>query len=257
MCHIWMGALTARAAFPILGLILKEDAVFRKLLALGLLVCLLSGSAIASERPHYITQYTNGSREEKRIAITIDDWYEPEMLPEFLDVANEYGCKLTLYPIGINVRPKEGPFWQRAIDEGHELGNHSNTHKNLEDAGRDTIMAQLNNMEKRLEEALGHPHTMNTVRYPFGAGRFNGTRGAFAKAVSDAGYSHVALWDIDSTDAKQILKKVENGSIILLHGRKKDLRTLKAILPELQSRGYEMVTISDLLRIAPSAAAQP
>ena len=90
--------------------------MFRKLLALGLLVCLLSGSAAASERPHYITQYTNGSREDKRIAITIDDWYEPEMLPEFLDVANEYGCKLTLYPIGINVRPKEGPFWQRAID---------------------------------------------------------------------------------------------------------------------------------------------
>ncbi|NLD34996.1 MAG: polysaccharide deacetylase family protein [Clostridiales bacterium] len=225
--------------------------MFRKFLALCLIGCLLCGSALASERPSYITQYTNGSREEKRIAVTIDDWYEPEMLPDFLDVANEFGCKLTLYPIGINVRPKEGPAWQRAIDEGHEIGNHSNTHKNLEKAGRDTILAQLNNMEKRLEEALGHPHIMNTVRYPFGAGRFNGTRGAFAKAVFDAGYSHVALWDIDSTDAREILKKVENGSIILLHGRKKDLRTLKAILPELQSRGYEMVTISDLLHIRP------
>lgn len=252
-----MGALTAGAAFSILGLLLKEDAVFRKLLALGLLVCLLSGSAAASERPHYITQYTNGSREDKRIAITIDDWYEPELLPEFLDAANEYGCKLTLYPIGINVRPKEGPFWQRAIDEGHELGNHSNTHKNLENAGRDTILAQLNNMEKRLEKALGYPHTMNTVRYPFGAGRHRGTKSAFAKTINEAGYEHVALWDIDSTDAKEILKKTQNGSIILLHGRKRDLRALKTILPELRDRGYEMVTISELLNISPQTVPQP
>ncbi len=229
----------------------------RRLISIVLLLALLMPAAMAEERPSYITQYTHGDREQKRIAITIDDWYEPEMLPEFLDVANEYGCKLTLYPIGVNVMERDRAHWQRALDEGHELGNHSNTHKNLDEASRDSILAQLNNMEKRLEKALGYPHTMNTVRYPFGAGRHRGTKSAFAKTINEAGYEHVALWDIDSTDAKEILKKTQNGSIILLHGRKRDLRALKTILPELRDRGYEMVTISELLNISPQTVPQP
>lgn len=229
----------------------------RKVLTLALALMLMASLALAQEAEKYITQYTNGDREQKRIAVTIDDWYEPDMLPAFLDAAQEYGAKLTLYPIGINVMKRDRAFWQRALDEGHELGNHSNTHKNLEEASRDSILAQLRNMEKRLEEALGYAHTMNTVRYPFGAGRKRGTRSAFAKTIAEAGYRHVALWDIDSTDAREILRQTQNGSIILLHGRKKDLRTLKAILPELRDRGYEMVTISELLNLPPKAAAQP
>ncbi len=233
----------------------------RHLLLFALICSFILGSANAATEPHII-QFTHGDREQKRIAVTIDDWYEPEMLPDFLDVAAEYGAKLTLYPIGINIKPADRDAWQRVLDEGHEIGNHSNTHKSLEKASRDAILSQLNNMEKRLEAALGHRHEMNTLRYPFGAGRFNGTRGAFAKAVADAGYRYAALWDIDSTNAKEILRKVENGSIILLHGRKRDLRTLKAILPELQSRGYEMVTVSQLMGIdmpeqeAPALAAE-
>ncbi len=230
----------------------------RRLLALLLALLMLAPAVQAESRPSYITQYTHGDREKPRIAITIDDWYEPELLGDFLDAANGFGSKLTLYPIGDNLLERDRALWQRAIDEGHELGNHSNTHKNLEKASRDSILAQLNNMEKRLEKALGHPHAMNTVRYPFGAGRMKGTKSSFAKTIAEAGYEHVALWDIDSTDAKTILRKVENGSIILLHGRKRDLRVLKAILPELQSRGYEMVTISDLLGLPPAVqAAQP
>lgn len=228
--------------------------MYRRLLTLSLVFCLALGIAQGESLP-YITQYTHGNRQVKRIALTVDNWYEPELLEAFLDAADASLCKLTLYPIGVNLRPAQRAQWQRAIDDGHEIGNHSNTHKSLEDASRATIMAQLDNMEKRLEAALGHPHTMNTVRYPFGAGRHNGTRGAFAKAVFDAGYSHAALWDIDDNKPNDIMRKVENGSIILLHGNSHDLRTLKAILPQLQAQGYEMVTVSVLLGIAPQAGA--
>lgn len=229
--------------------------MYRRLLILTLVLCLALGTALAANDP-FITQYTHGDREVKRIAVTIDDWYEPELLEAFLDAADANGIKLTLYPIGVNLRPAQRAQWQRAIDSGHEIGNHSNTHKNLEEASRTTVMAQFDNMEKRLEAALGHPHTMNTVRYPFGAGRHNGTRGAFAKAVFDAGYSHVVLWDIDDNKPMDIMRQVENGSIILLHANNHDLRTLKAILPQLQAEGYAMVTVSELLGIAPAAQLQ-
>ncbi len=229
--------------------------MYRRLTVLTLVLCLALGTALAATEP-FITQHTHGDREVKRIAVTIDDWYEPELLEAFLDAADASGAKLTLYPIGVNLRPAQREQWQRAIDEGHEIGNHSNTHKNLEEASRTTVMAQFDNMEKRLEAALGHPHAMNTVRYPFGAGRHNGTRGAFAKAVFDAGYSHVALWDIDDNKPKDIMRQVENGSIILLHANNHDLRTLKTILPQLQAEGYAMVTVSELLGITPSVQLQ-
>lgn len=195
----------------------------------------------------YINVYAHGDREQKRIAVTVDDWYDSELLPDFLDAAAEYDCKLTLYPIGINLHAKEKDNWQRAIDEGHEIGNHTNTHINLDKLSRDRITRQLVNMEKNLHKLLGDEYEVNTVRYPFGAGRHRSRSSGFAKAVSEAGYLHVVLWDVDSTDAKEVLRKVQNGSIILLHGRKKDLRTLKAILPKLQEKGYEMVTVSELL----------
>lgn len=212
-----------------------------------LLLLLLPNLAWAEQTPPYITQYTHGDQTRNRIAITIDDWWDPELLPDFLDVARDNGIKLTLYPVGVNLKESDRDLWLRVIAEGHEIGNHSNTHTSFEDLSRDRVERQLKNMENNLEKALGQEYTVNTLRYPFGAGRHKGTRSSLAKAVADAGYIHVVLWDIDTTDPKQILRKVKNGSIILLHSNRKDLRTMKAILPTLKERGYEMVTISELL----------
>ena len=60
----------------------------------------------------------------------------------------------------------------------------------------------------------------------------------------------VVLWDIDTLDAKKIMRKVQNGSIILLHANKKDLRVFKEILPKLSEEGYNMVTVSELLHLS-------
>ncbi len=219
------------------------------------LACLLAALLFLAPAPRaalaerYITQYTHGDRELPRIAVTLDDWYEPELLKDFLDAAKEYGCRLTLYPVGIALKAADRALWQRVIDEGHELGNHSNTHRRMSELTRDSILKQLGNMEKNLWAALGHEHTLNTVRYPYGDGRLKGLSGPFAAAVRDAGYVHAVLWDVDDGTAKEMLKKTQNGSILLLHGNRRSLRTLRQILPELAARGYEMVTVSELLHL--------
>ena len=216
----------------------------KRLLVLTFAALLLWQGAAAEK---YITLYTHGPEDAARVAITVDDWWEPERLQEFLDAAKEYGAKLTLYPVGEILAEKDAALWQRAVAEGHEIGNHTNTHKDLSKATRDSILKQLGNFEKNLRAVLGEDYQVNTLRFPFGAGRHSGTKSAFAKAVSDAGYIHVALWDIDTTDPDKIMRKVHNGAIILLHGNKKDLKTLQNILPRLKEAGYEAVTISQLL----------
>ncbi|MGI6654436.1 MAG: polysaccharide deacetylase family protein [Christensenellales bacterium] len=204
----------------------------------------------AEQKPSYITFYRHGNENENRIAITIDDWAKPEeWLPQFLDVAKENGALLTLYPVGKYILAKDRALWQRAIDEGHEIGNHSNTHPNLANASRDRIIAQLTKMEKRLVDALGHDYTINTVRLPYGSGWEKGSRSAFARAIHDAGYVHVIRWNVDTKDltVSQIMRKVKNGSIVLLHAKKGDLKKMTALLPLLKEKGFEMVTVSQLL----------
>ncbi|NLB39613.1 MAG: polysaccharide deacetylase family protein [Clostridiales bacterium] len=214
-----------------------------------LLLLLLPNLAWAEQTPPYITQYTHGDQTRNRIAITIDDWWDPELLPDFLDVARDNGIKLTLYPVGVNLKESDRDLWLRVIAEGHEIGNHSNTHRDLAEASRDSIIKQLTNMENNLNKVLGEPYVINTVRYPFGSGRMKGLRSAFARAVSDAGYIHTVLWDVDTSKqpVNRIVPKVKNGSIVLLHANNGDLKKLKTLLPLLAEKGFEMVTVSELL----------
>lgn len=221
----------------------------KKLSILLIFILLLGLTAQALAQDPYITIYTHGDREQKKVAVTIDDWYEPELLTDFLDVAKENDARLTFYVVGVNLKAKDKDLWQRLFDEGHEMGNHSNTHPAFKDLGRDRVKRQLTKMEENLAAAMGEEIPLNTLRYPYGSGRNNGTKSALARAVSEAGYIHVVLWDVDSTKQtpKQILKKVKNGSIILLHSNRHDLKIMRQILPKIKEAGYEMVTVSELL----------
>lgn len=67
-------------------------------------------------------------------------------------------------------------------------------------------------------------------------------------------------WDIDSFDqhnitvqeiADKIMKEVKSGSIILLHNRSDlTLEALPYVIQMLQSEGYEIISVSQLMRNA-------
>ena len=50
----------------------------------------------------------------------------------------------------------------------------------------------------------------------------------------------------ETKDLEKALKDVQNGSILLFHAQKKDSLFLDKLIPELQARGFEMVTVSEL-----------
>ena len=54
-------------------------------------------------------------------------------------------------------------------------------------------------------------------------------------------------WDIRETKyLNKALDKIQNGSILLFHTKKKDTLFLEKLIPELKERGFEMVTVSEL-----------
>ena len=59
------------------------------------------------------------------IALTFDDGPNTTTMVEILDILNEYDAKATFFVIGNKVNEHTTQVLQRALDEGHEIANHS------------------------------------------------------------------------------------------------------------------------------------
>lgn len=63
------------------------------------------------------------------IFLTFDDGPHPEVTPFVLDTLKLYGAKATFFCIGKNVESYP-EIYQRILNEGHSVGNHTHNHKN-------------------------------------------------------------------------------------------------------------------------------
>ena len=191
-----------------------------------------------------------GNREEPRVCITIDDWYEPALLTDFMAIAEEYGVKLTLYPCGMNLNEADRALWQAALDAGHEIGSHGYRHIGYTQLNNRQIKREYERFQEALDQTLGYAYEFLTVRLPYGDGMKLGPRSQLALAIHDAGFDHVVFWDWDNTkDLKSALKKIQNGSIVLMHANRSDLKFFQALMEGLRDRSYEYVTVTELLGI--------
>ena len=222
---------------------------FVAVLLIGLLLFSLTASA-EKTRARWARAFKHGNRDEARVSITIDDWIHPEMIPQFLEVAEKYGVKLTLYPSGYLLKPADRALWQSVLDAGHEIGCHFFQHKRLTERSQSMVARDLQKYEKALDETLGYHYEFLTVRPPYGAGMAQGGGGTVGRWIHNAGFDNIVLWDMDNTkDLKKALRIIQNGSIILIHANKHDLWFFGELMEALKDRNYEYVTISELLHL--------
>ena len=222
--------------------------------AAALFCCLLFlfGSALAEGEFSFTVR--NGSREDKRICITVDDCYHIENVQGVLDVCKENGVPVTFFVIGKVLRREDRETWQAVLDAGCEIGNHTWSHLMLPGRPHSTIVKQLTNTQSRLDEVLGYHYPMQVMRPPYGSlavtpGRLSDND--VVDAVRAAGYQHAIKWDVSQTDPALAIEDVQNGSILLYHTNHKDIECLKVLIPQLLEQGYQPVTVSELLGLPP------
>src|SRR5205823_14009048 len=126
--------------------------------------------------------------------------------------------KATFFLIGENAA--EYPqIVQRAVREGHEIGNHSWSHPRLSKLSDDAVRQQLRRTEEAIKSAAGIRPTL--MRPPYGELSTRQKRWI----NQEFGY-RIILWDVDPLDWKnpgsttvsnRILKETRPGSIILSH----------------------------------------
>ena len=151
----------------------------------------LAESAVASD---FTLRY--GDRSMPRIAITIDDCYDRKHILAAIELCEEYGIPVTFFPIGKALKFADSALWQRALDAGCEIGNHSWGHTNLTKLSTREIRFQMLRTQQKLDEMLGYHYPMQVMRPPFGS-----TNSTVSEAVASVGYLHAVKWDVSQTDA--------------------------------------------------------
>ena len=233
------------------------NRMIRAISAMLVLLLLAGGivSAAADENAPGLEQFPvyNGDRESKKIAITMDDVNEPEWVWKTVELCEQYGIVMTIFPIGINLHEEDRENWQRALDAGCEIGSHTNWHDTIADIPTWDLLYTLGMFQENLDRTLGYHYEVRWFRPPFGSVMdSNGSMYANMRVIKLFGYQHILNWDVSYMwDAKVTLERTKNGSILLFHARELDYDCIKDLIPMLLEAGYEPVTVSELFGFDP------
>lgn len=187
-------------------------------------------------------------REDKAIALGINcAWDDSDILP-ILEILDKAGVKATFFVVGQWC--EKYPDAVKAIQEaGHEIGNHSDRHKDMTKLDRSDIVEEIETASDKVEEITGIRPKL--FRAPSGA--YNDL---LVETARELGYE-VIQWDCDSIDwkgytADEICDRIEErakpGSITLFHaGAKHTAEALPRILDYLKEEGYTILPVSEMI----------
>ena len=177
------------------------------------------------------------------IALTFDDSPNEALTERLLDGLRERGAHATFFLIGQQIEGQEA-LLRRMAAEGHQIGNHTFTHRRLDNSGI-VGLHELERTEELLSATLGGSGYW--VRPPWGFASAETLRETTVPLI------HWSLdtedWSVRDADkiAQDVIDHAQSGDIVLLHDAYASSvdAALKAV-DVLQSRGYEFVTVAEL-----------
>lgn len=190
----------------------------------------------------------------KVIALTFDDGPDPRYTTQIAELLKEYNAKATFFVVGSRVKAHPQVVRQ-LLEQQHELANHTYTHPDLRRISPAKLREEVLATQEEIYKHTGlRPHLF---RPPGGV--YNESLVHVAK---ETGFLVVMWsWHQDTRDwsdpgvkkiTNKVLNNARNGDIVLFHdyggNRKQTVDALREIMPELQKRGYQFVTVSELMK---------
>ncbi len=180
------------------------------------------------------------------IAITFDDGPTRAYTTKILDCLKEYNASATFFVLGSRIEGSED-LLERMIQEGHEIGNHSYSHKQLNILDESSIEKEITLANEAIYSAV-HEYPV-LLRCPYGE------TSSVVETYSNG--MRIVKWNQDSEDWKsqnvntiveKALNEVEDNNIILFHDLYEETADAICILvPKLIEMGYQLVSVSELL----------
>ena len=186
--------------------------------------------------------------ETKYVALTFDDGPSGKYTRQLLDGLYDRGVQATFLLCGYRI--KEYPdIAQRIFDEGHEIGCHGYSHKNMKTMSRRDIAAEIVDTQALLPEGC----TPKFLRPP------GGCCSDAVRQVAEARQLAILSWSVDPRDwatrdtlaiERAVLKNIKDGDIVLLHDMTvSSVRAALDIVDVLLEEDFEIVTVSEMARI--------
>ena len=200
--------------------------------------------------------------------LTFDDG-PSENTKKILDTLKEHEVPATFFVTGAGLQQEDTKaLYQRILDEGHQLGNHTYSHQySYIYASKENFIKDFNRLEKEVFDLTNGKMVM--VRFPGGSNtqqyRKYNKNGVNVMAeikgeLTQKGYVYVD-WNVDSQDArtkelkskKAIIEAVVQGAskqktaVILMHDAPAKTTTAEAlpeIIRQLKEKGYEFKALT-------------
>lgn len=200
--------------------------------------------------PRQPVQIAHGPRDRPRVALTFHGQGDPAIARALLDEAERHGARVTVLAVGtwLDEHPDVA---RRILDGGHDLGNHTQRHLDVNAMSEAEATAEIAACAERLHRLTG---SIGTWFRPSRAARASPLVERLARR---AGYPHVLSYDVDSLDftspgapavTRNVLGGIRNGSVVSLHfGHADTVAALPVLLDELARRRLRAVTATELI----------
>ena len=200
----------------------------------------------------------------KKLVISFDDGPDPRWTPKILDILKAKHAPAVFFVVGEEAN-QYPDILKREYAEGHEIGNHTFTHPEFDQISKTELKWQLNLTQRLIESTVGVKSIL--FRPPYGIDH----QPEYAAEVSqlpfaqDMGYlivgQRVDPDDWSTSDGKNqipteeivhnVLEQADKGNIILFHDgggeRAHTVAALPIVIDDLRARGYQFVSVADLI----------
>ncbi len=167
------------------------------------------------------------SRLENTVYLTFDDGPDPEVTPWILDQLKEKEILATFFCVGANVQ-LHPEIYQRIINDGHSIGNHSMNHENGLRTSNQVYYSSIEQASKLIDSNLFRP--------PYGRMSLSQTK-RLKRNYKIIMWSWLSYDFDEKTSIETILNKakqqIKGGDILVLHDNPKSFNRIKILLPQL------------------------
>ena len=181
------------------------------------------------------------------VALTYDDGPDVQVDAVLMDELEKVNGRATFFVVGQRVE-KYPEDIKNTVERGHEIGNHSYDHDiHLSKKGVDYIRNEFEKTDAAVEKAAGVKPAL--IRLP---------GGNISNDVKSVIQRPMIFWSIDTEDWRSrdaektkniILSNIKDGDIVLMHALYlSTAEACKTVIPELHARGYQLVTVSELIQ---------
>jgi peptidoglycan/xylan/chitin deacetylase (PgdA/CDA1 family) len=219
----------------------------KRFVALLLCAAALWGTVLAAEPETVPAGY---------VALTFDDGPSGRFTSRLLDGLAQRGAVATFFLCGYRIE-QYPQLMERYDEEGHEIGIHGYSHGYMHTMSYDALTKELTDTAGLIAETAGVCPVL--LRPP------GGLTGDVCETVAREQDLGVILWSVDPEDwrcsdadqvACRVLDRVTDGDVVLMHDMSdSSVDAALTIVDTLQSRGFRLVTVSQLAELRGQAVA--